>query len=54
MCGILGSGIFLFFLTDSVPVIILASIVINIGLSGTKMVWDIAVTKIAPPGRSQD
>lgn len=54
MCAILGTGIMLFFLTSNLIVIGVASAIISAGLSGTRTVWNIAVTKIAPRGRTQE
>lgn len=48
----MGVGIFVYFLTPLVPVIVLGSVLINIGFAGAPIIWHLWVTRIAPPGRS--
>ena len=48
----LASGIFLYFLTESLPVVIAGQILINVAFSGGPILWNLWVTRIAPPGRS--
>lgn len=50
----MGSGIFLFFITDSVEVILLASIIYSISTAGSPIIWNLWVTRVAPPGKIQD
>ncbi len=41
-------SLFLYFLTDNLPVIILSSILFGMGTSGSPFVWQLWVTRIAP------
>ena len=50
---LMGVGIFLFFLTENIVIIILGQIVMNIGLACSPFIWNLWVTKIAPQGESQ-
>ncbi len=49
----IGSGIFLFFSTDRIFIIIVAQILMNIGFACSPFIWNLWVTQIAPPGESQ-
>ncbi|MFW6261599.1 MAG: hypothetical protein ACOC6J_08465 [Spirochaetota bacterium] len=48
----LAIGIFLYFLTESLPVVIAGQVLINVAFSGGPILWNLWVTRIAPPGRS--
>ncbi|MDC7239589.1 MAG: MFS transporter [Spirochaetales bacterium] len=48
-----GGGIFIFFLTDSIPVVILGQVIMNIGFGASPFLWNLWVTRVAPPGESQ-
>ncbi len=51
---LMGIGIFLFFLTASIPIMIIATVILNIALAGSPILWNLWVSKIAPAGKSQD
>jgi hypothetical protein len=53
MSLILGIGNVIFFLARDVSTLAIASAITNIGFAGTLLAWNLWVTKIAPPGRSQ-
>lgn len=50
---LMGTGIFLFFLTENIAVIIAGQVIMNIGLACSPFIWNLWVTKIAPAGESQ-
>ena len=49
----IGTGIFLFFISRSVWVICLGSALIHMALAGTPFVWNLWVTRLAPPGETR-
>ena len=52
LAAFLGTGIFLYFLTESLAVVIAGQVLINVAFSGGPVLWNLWVTRIAPPGRS--
>ena len=50
---LVGVGIFIFFLTENLALIILGQIIMNIGFAASPYLWNLWVTKVAPPGESQ-
>jgi hypothetical protein len=52
MSFFLGGGIFLYFLTESLPIVILGQVLLNVSFSGGPILWNLWVTRIAPPGRT--
>jgi|GEM_PF-972633 len=50
---LMGIGIFLFFLTENIAVIITGQVIMNIGLACSPFIWNLWVTKIVPQGESQ-
>ena len=48
----IGTGIFLYFLTSSIPIIIIGNILISVSMAGGPIIWHTWVTRIAPPGQS--
>lgn len=48
----LGLGIFLYFATELIPVVILGQVILNVAFSGGPILWNLWVTRIAPPGQS--
>ncbi|MDC7235388.1 MAG: MFS transporter [Spirochaetales bacterium] len=48
-----GAGIFLFFLTENIILIIAGQIIMNIGFAAAPFLWNLWVTKVAPPGESR-
>lgn len=49
LTSLLGFGIFLFFATRSVPMIIVGQLVLNVAFAGGPILWNLWVTRIAPP-----
>lgn len=50
----IGAGLAVFFISSNITVMIAASIIYYIGLGGTFVVWNLWVTKIAPPDKIQE
>jgi len=50
---IVSMGTVLFYLTRNLPLIIFAQIIMNIGFSASPFMWNLWVTKVAPPGESR-
>jgi len=51
IAALLGFGIFLFFLTRSIPVIIAGQFILNVAFAGGPILWSLWVTRIAPKGQ---
>ena len=49
---ILGAGIFVFFATEILWVVIAGQVLINLAFAGGPILWNLWVTRIAPPGKS--
>ena len=52
LVAFLGAGIFIYFLTEHLPVIIVGQVILNIAFSGGPIFWHLWVTRIAPPGKT--
>jgi predicted MFS family arabinose efflux permease len=52
--GIIAIGTLLFYMTRSIPVIILAQIIMHIGFSASPFLWTLWVTKVAPPTETRN
>jgi MFS family permease len=50
---IVSMGTLLFYMTRSIPVIIVSQIIMNIGFSASPFLWNLWVTKIVEPGESR-
>ena len=53
MTLVLGLGVLVFLLTANVAIIVTGTVIHSIGFAGTFLVWNLWITKIAPPGRGQ-
>ncbi len=51
---LMGCGIFLFFITSSITIMIFATVILNIALAGSPILWNLWVARIAPHGKAQD
>jgi hypothetical protein len=52
MALLLGAGIFIFFATDILWVVIAGQVLINLAFAGAPILWHLWVTRIAPPGQT--
>ncbi len=50
----MGIGIFLFFITESVSIVILGSVIFSIASAGAPIIWNLWVTRVAPEGKTRD
>jgi hypothetical protein len=49
---LMGFGIFLFFSTRLIPVVIAGQFILNVAFAGGPILWNLWVTRIAPPGKT--
>ncbi len=52
LAAFIGAGIFLYFLTSSIPLIIVGNVLISVSMAGGPIIWHTWVTRIAPEGQS--